>query len=124
MAVKDTYLNRNDHSIIYFCRIDPPAGANITDIVPSRSAIAREITRQANEIRERLSVELRDAANNGCLSISPDLWSDKFKQNSYLGLTAHYVDDDHALHSVILCCEPYNEIDKRANSVRKVRNDI
>jgi len=58
------------------------------------------------------------------LAISPDLWSDKFKQNSYLGLTAHYVDDYHVLRSIDLSCEPYNEINKRANSVQKVGNNI
>ncbi len=67
---------------------------------------------------------MRNAARQGFLSISPDMWSDKFKQNSYLGLTAHFVDDNHALHSFILCCEPYNEIDKHADSIRKVGNNI
>jgi hypothetical protein len=64
---------------------------------------------------------LKSAAEDGCLAISPDLWSDKFKQNSFLGLTAHFVDEHHVLHSIELCCEPYNEINKRAPSVRKVR---
>ncbi len=90
--------------------------------MPSRPTIAREVSRQADEIRQHLGVELRDAAKQGYLSISPDLWSDKFQQNSYLGLTAHFVDDKHALHSIVLCCEPYNEIGKRAPSIRKVGN--
>lgn len=96
----------------------------MTDVVPVRSTITREINRQANEIRENLGVVLRDAAKKGCLTISPDMWSDKFKQTNYLGITAHFVDDNHALHSIALCCEPYNEIDKRAESVRRVKNNI
>ena len=63
-----------------------------------------------------------NAAKQGVLTISPDLWSDKFKQNSYLGLTAHFVDENHVLHEIDLCCEPYNEINKRADSVLKVSN--
>lgn len=97
---------------------------NTNDLVPSRSTIAREIARQAGDIRQHLGVKLKNAAKQGFLSISPDLWSDKFKQNSYLGLTAHFTDEDHALHSIVLCCEPYNEIDKRGDSVRKVSNTI
>lgn len=89
-----------------------------------RTTMTREINRQANEIRERLGIELQAIAQKGCLSISPDLRSDKFKQNSYIGLTAHFVDDDHGLHSIIFCCEPYNEIDKRVDSVRRVSVDI
>ncbi|CAF5125695.1 unnamed protein product, partial [Rotaria sp. Silwood1] len=92
---------------------------NGNDISPSRPTITREINRQANDIRERLGVILRKAAKQECLAISPDLWSDKFKQNSYLGLTAHFVDDQHILHSIDLCCEPYNELDKTAGNVLK-----
>ncbi|CAF1069601.1 unnamed protein product [Adineta ricciae] len=62
----------------------PLAGVNINDIVPSRLAVAREVTRQPNEIRECSGVELKDVANKGYLSISSDLCSDKFKQNSSL----------------------------------------
>lgn len=93
------------------------------DIMPSRSTVAREIGRQANDIRERLGVHWKNAAKQGCLTICPDLWSDKYKQNSYLGLTAHFVDDYHNLHSIDICCEPYNEINKRAENVLKVRHN-
>lgn len=93
-------------------------------MVPSRTTISREINRQANDIREQLSVKLKMMAGQGVLSISPDLWSDKFKQNSYLGLTAHFVDGDYVLNSIDLCCEPYNEINKRAESIQKVRTTV
>ena len=78
----------------------PFASIGRNNILPSRWSIAHEISRQADDILERLGVQLRDAAEQGFLAVSPDLWSDKFKQNSYLGLTAHFVDNDHILHSV------------------------
>jgi hypothetical protein len=96
---------------------------NGSDVISSRWSITREINRQANDIRQRLGAKLRRAAEQGFLVISPDLWSDKYKQNNYLGLTAHFVDDHHALHVIDLCCEPYNEMDKRAPSIRKVGNN-
>ena len=96
------------------------SNSNVNEIVPSRWTITREIARQANSIRESLAVELVNAAKQGCLTICPDLWSDKFRQNSFLGLTAHFVDDDVVLHSVDLCCEQYTEINKRADNILKV----
>ncbi|CAF5177050.1 unnamed protein product, partial [Rotaria sp. Silwood1] len=99
--------------------LGPFNNINGNDILPSRWTITREINRQANDIRERLGGVLTKAAKQECLAISPDLWSDKFKQNSYLGLTAHFVDDQHILHSIDLCCEPYSEIDKTAGNVLK-----
>lgn len=101
-------------------QIGPFTSVSGSDVVPSRTTISREINRQANDIREQLSVELKIMAGQGVLSISPDLWSDKYKQNSYLGLTAHFVDEDYVLNSIDLCCEPYNEINKRAESIQKV----
>lgn len=106
-----------------FFLLGPFGNINTNDIVPSRRTITREIGRQANDIRQRLGVVLRNAAEHGFLTVSPDMWSDKFKQNSYLGLTAHYVDDNHIPHSLDLCCEPYNEINQRGDSVRKVQNN-
>jgi hypothetical protein len=123
MVVRDIYLSF-ELSFISLLLSGPFVNLNGNDIVPSRWIISREIARQANEIRQRLGVKLRNAAIQGCLAISPDLWSDKFKQNSYLGLTAHCVDDYHVLRSIDLSCEPYNEINKRANSVQKVGNNI
>lgn len=90
------------------------------DIVPSRTTITREIVRRADGARERLSDDLKNAARNGCLSICPDMWTDKYKQISYLGLTGHFVDWENNLCSINLCYEPYNEIDKRGDNVRKV----
>ena len=89
----------------------------------TRFVVAGEIAGQADVIRQRLSVQLRDAAEPGFLAISPDLWSDQFKHNSYLGPTAHFIDHDHILHSVDICCEPYHEINKRSDNVLKVRNE-
>ena len=103
--------------------LDAFHNVNENDAVPSRWVVKREIARQANEMRQQLGVTLKNAAKEGVLAISPDLWSDKFKQNSYLGLTAHFVDEHFAVHSIDLCCEPYNEINKRADCVRKVRSN-
>jgi hypothetical protein len=100
------------------------SNVNGSDILPSRWSISREIKRKANDVRQRLSTLLKDSATKGCLAISPDLWSDKFEQNSYLGLTAHFVDDCGELRSIDLCCEPYQEINKCAPSVQKVRSTL
>ena len=40
----------------------PFASIGRNNILPSRWSIAREISRQADDIRERLGVQLRDAA--------------------------------------------------------------
>lgn len=119
--VRNIIQDLNLNSSIFFFSLGPLPNTDVKNIVPSRFSITREIGRQAKDIRECEGVELRNAVKQGCLAIGPDMWKDKFKQNSYLGLTAHYVDDQYCLHSIDLCCEPYNEINQRAENIRKVR---
>lgn len=101
--------------------LDPHYDGKTSDVLPSRTTVQREISRQASEIRQNLRAQLVRTAEEGALAISPDLWTDRFRQTSYLGMTAHFADDDCVLHSIDLCCEPYTEVNKRADSVRKVR---
>ncbi|CAF1164326.1 unnamed protein product [Didymodactylos carnosus] len=98
---------------------DPHFGGKTNDILPSRTAIQREISCQASEIRQSLSVQLIQAAEDGALAISPDLWTDRFRQTSYFGITGHFTNNEYVLSSIDLCCEPYNEVNKRADSVLK-----
>lgn len=64
---------------------------------------------------------LLQAARERCLALSPDIWSDDYKKQSYLGCTAHWIDDKWALHSMEIFCLPFNTPDKKAPSVMKVR---
>jgi hypothetical protein len=121
--VRKIYLSSRLSFVYLFFFEQVHANITCSDIVSSRWSIRREINRQANDIRQHLGLQLKKAVSVGVLAISPDLWSDKFKQNSYLELTAHFVDDHHVLHSIDLCCEPYNEVDKCAPSVRQVGNN-
>ena len=92
----------NFHESFCFLFLGPYHNLNANDSIASRPTIMGEITRQADEIRKTLGVELANAAKQGRLTISPDLWSDKFRQMSYLGLTAYFTDDNYDLHCIDL----------------------
>jgi hypothetical protein len=61
------------------------------------------------------------AARERCLVLSPDIWSDAYRQQSYLGCTAHWTDDNWKLHSFEIFCIPFNTPNKKAPDVLKVR---
>jgi hypothetical protein len=48
--------------------------------------------------------ELGNALRTAGLRLSPDIWTDNFRQVTHLEATAHYVDDDDRLHSIDLFC--------------------
>ncbi|CAF1124375.1 unnamed protein product [Rotaria sordida] len=59
------------------------------------------------------------SARERCLTLSPDLWSDRYKKTSYLGCTAHWVDSLWNLYSFKLFCLPYRQSNKTGASVLK-----
>ena len=74
----------------------------------------------ADSCRSKIRAMLKEPYEAGAVCVSPDLWSDSYKQISYLGLTASFVDDQHFYKTVELCCKPYTEIDHSAANLLSV----
>ena len=74
----------------------------------------------AEKYRSLLKPILIQQAENNCLCLCPDLWSDKFRKVNYLGLTAVFVDENYELILIDLCCSEYQEIDKSGDCVLQV----
>jgi hypothetical protein len=90
-------------------------------ILSTRKTVTTELKSSAAIKRDRMKEILLKAASERALILSPDIWSDVYRQQSYLGCTAHWVDDLWTLHSFEIFCIPFNTPDKKAPSVRKVR---
>ena len=90
------------------------------DLLFSSRTISNNIHRLANEYRERLRSILIEQAQLGCLCLCPDLWVDRYRKINYLGITAVFVDKNHELVSVDICCCEYDEADKSGSSVLQV----
>lgn len=91
-------------------------------ILPSRRTLSKQIETNATEGRAIMKSILLDAARERSLALSPDIWSDAHRQQSYLGCTAHWISHEWTLHSLEIFCVPFNTPNKRAVNVMKVRN--
>jgi hypothetical protein len=94
------------------------------DLLPSDRTVKNEIDRLANYKRNILKKTLINAAENKCLSISPDNWTDNHRRISYMGATAHYVDEHLVYHSVDLFCVEFVREKKTAENIYKVKKII
>lgn len=90
-------------------------------ILTTRKTVTNEIKSSAATKRNQLKEILVKAASERALILSPDIWSDTYRQQSYLGCTAHWADNLWALQSFEIFCIPFNTPDKKAPSVRKVK---
>ncbi|CAH9086047.1 unnamed protein product [Cuscuta epithymum] len=73
----------------------------------SRKTIKKEVIRQYNFEKENLQTFF--ANFNGRVSICSDIWEDTYHHLYYLGLTAHYIDDDWNMHKRVLAFREFND---------------
>jgi hypothetical protein len=95
---------------------------NIDDMLVTPTTISNNVSRLAEHYRSLIRPILIEQAESGVLTICPDLWSDKYKQIDYLGLTAYFVNSNCELLTFDLCCSPYNEVDKTGESIHSKKN--
>ncbi|CAF3042351.1 unnamed protein product [Rotaria socialis] len=91
----------------------------IDDLLPSDRTVRNEVDRAAQHERNLLKIKLVAAADDYRLSISPDIWSDKYRNISYLGATAHFVGDNGIYHYFDLFCSEFKWKNKTALNVLK-----
>lgn len=70
--------------------------ANIGDVmIPGRKVTTGGLTAMRNRTLAKIKNELHVAINNQhTISVSLDIWSDRFAKKSYLGLLVHFVDPE------------------------------
>ena len=66
--------------------------------------MSNNIYRLADQSRQQLKLILQEPFQSGCLSISPDFWSDRYLQISYLGVIATFVDSNYHYYTIDLLC--------------------
>ena len=92
----------------------------IHNFIPSRYTISRNIHSVAEQTRARFKELLLEPLKNEAVTLSPDLWTDRFKQISYLGITATLIDSLNQYQTITLCCIEFTENEKTANNIEKV----
>lgn len=59
-------------------------------LLPARNTVQRAVTLKASDAKAMIKSELHEAYSlAGSFACTADLWSDSYRQNSYLGVTAH-----------------------------------
>ncbi|CAF1646807.1 unnamed protein product, partial [Didymodactylos carnosus] len=86
------------------------------DVLPCANTVKNKIEELAQNNRTELSKKLIYSAENQKLSLSPDLWTDSYVKQTYLGMTAHFVHEFES-HSVDLGCREFLYEKKTAENV-------
>ncbi|CAH9090081.1 unnamed protein product [Cuscuta europaea] len=73
----------------------------------SRKTIKKEVIRQY--VLEKQKLQIFFANFDGRVSICSDIWEDDHHHLYYLGVTAHYIDDDWCMHKCVLAFREFND---------------
>ncbi|CAF4618940.1 unnamed protein product [Rotaria socialis] len=90
---------------------------DLKSIFRGADVYAKHIYKLADDYRAILKNLLQEPYENGCVCISPDLWTDPYKQISYLGISISFVDKEYIYKSFDLCCEPYTQVDHTGENI-------
>ncbi|KAH7663547.1 Tam3-transposase (Ac family) protein [Dioscorea alata] len=88
----------------------------------SRRTIQRTIFKQYKNGREQLCEYFRTV--NSSISLCSDVWTDVFHENSFMGITAHWVDDKWNIQKRVLAFRVFNESHTAENIYRLIRGVI
>jgi hypothetical protein len=108
----------------YICLGSLYGNINVDNILRSRTVISDHIHKLADQSRQQIKLILQEPFQSRCLSISPYFWSDKYRQISYLGVTATFVDSNYHYYSSDVFCRPFEEPDKSSTNVLMVHFDF
>lgn len=87
------------------------------EVLRGADTTAVHVAKLADQHRTRISEELVEPLENEAVAFCPDMWSDPIRQISYLGITANFINDRFEFQSYDLCCSPFEEEDKTAESI-------
>ena len=79
------------------------------------------IYKLASDYREILKALLKKPYENKCICVSPDMWTDPYKQIFYIGISVSFIDENAIYKSLDLCCQPYIQKDHTGENILMVR---
>jgi hypothetical protein len=89
----------------------------VDSVLPRRTAITEHSKMLADDHRQKLKYSFTELQVHKSLTITPDLWTDKFNSSSYLGITCTTINSDFVYSSFDLVMHKYAEPDKKAENI-------
>ena len=90
------------------------ARLSVEDIMPHPTTVSSAVATTAKRERLMLATEMRKVLSLGhCISFTADMWTDQYKQVSYLTITGHWISEYWQLVSRVLCTEDFDSTQKK-----------
>lgn len=89
----------------------------VTDVLPHRTTISKHVRQTAencrNQILPGINVIIQDVGG----ALTTDLWTEPFRQTSYICITCHYIDEQFELRPIVLSTGSFPNISKTSGNI-------
>jgi hypothetical protein len=93
----------------------------VKNVLRGADVSAKHIYKLADDYRASLRNLLKEPYENRCICVCPDMWTDPYKQISYMSISISFVDENFGYIVLDLCCQPYVQNDHTGESILTVR---
>ncbi|CAF2915108.1 unnamed protein product [Rotaria sp. Silwood2] len=81
---------------------------DVKDVLRSRQTVSRTVNELALKYRLDLKDQLIEPLKSKSVTISPDFWTNKYTQQSFLGVNITFTNHEYGFKSIDLFCIPFN----------------
>ncbi|CAF1433590.1 unnamed protein product [Rotaria sordida] len=94
---------------------------DLDSLFQSRQTISRSLKNEAQLYREQISELIKEPVENQALTAAPDIWTDRYRQLSYLGVTVTFIDLSQQFKKLTLCCRNFPvDLAKTGENISKI----
>jgi hypothetical protein len=111
IRIGEKFLSEFHRFHIFFTFLGAQHGlVDVKELLRSRQTVVRTVNDLALKYRLDLKNELREPLKSKSVTICPDFWSNKYNQQSFLGLNITYVTIENEFKCIDLFCIPFNGV--------------
>ncbi|CAF4527343.1 unnamed protein product, partial [Rotaria sp. Silwood2] len=103
------------HSLVQEC--SRYGNISVDHVLYSAHSTSLHVAKLADEYRLKIRQELIEPLDNQAVTVCPDLWTDPYRQISYLGISVCFTNSQYQFFTYDLCCSPFVENNKTASSI-------
>lgn len=93
---------------------------SVDDLFPHPTTISRNVIKNAESVKSKLALKLKDVFELVGGAFTTDMWTDDYRKISYISLTVHYIDENWQLTEQILAASKFPDVRHTSEQIKKV----
>ena len=89
----------------------------VADVLPHRKTISKHVRKTAENLRNEIVPVINNIFRNFGGALTTDMWTEPYRQITYIAISSHYINDDFELQPVVLSTCSFPSISKTSVNI-------